>query len=169
MAEAARNEVASESMHNQRQSIPTPVKMVVAVYLLGAAGHLFILYSAASTAPFVAVPLASFRVFVSLASLIKALLCIAAAFGLLKLKSGWRLFSLIISGLGVLVLPFYFLALVLSSDLAHLASNLCGIDSWVVKLVPVLGFAMFLVMFIILMRPEVKRAFESGKQEQLAT
>ena len=95
----------------------------------------------------------------SLASLIKALLCIAAAFGLLKLKSGWRLFSLIISRLGVLVLPFYFLALVLNSDLVLVASNLSGIDSWVVKLMPVVAFAQFLVMFIILMLPDVKRTF----------
>ena len=108
MAEAVRIEVASESVHNQKRLVPALVKVVVAIYLLGAAGHMLILSSAASSVPFVAVPLASFGVFVSLASLIKALVCIAAAFGLLNLKSGWRLFSIIISGLGVLILPFYF-------------------------------------------------------------
>ena len=38
--------------------------------------------------------------------LVKMLFAIAAAIGLLNLRSGWRTFTLVISWLGVLVLPF---------------------------------------------------------------
>ncbi|HIK92487.1 MAG TPA: hypothetical protein EYG03_10960 [Planctomycetes bacterium] len=59
----------------------------------------------------------------------KGLLGLAAALGLLSLRDGWRFLILITSGLGVLILPFYFLAIVLSPDLSRLVSELSGIES----------------------------------------
>ncbi len=49
-------------------------------------------------------------------------------------------------------------------------SNLSVVDSRGVGVLAIaLEFAMFLWMFITLMRSDVKRAFESGEQETLAT
>lgn len=157
MAEAARNEVANESTHAQRQNIPTPVKMVAAVYLLGAVVHSFYFFFFVSTA---VAELNFWRCAFAAGSFFKVWLSIALARGLLNLSEGWRAISLITSGLGVLILPFYFLAVIFSSDFALLVSKLSGIDSLVVvKLVPAIGFAMFLWMFRTLIRPDVNRAF----------
>ena len=95
---------------------------------------------------------------------------IVAAIGLLKLISGWRTFTIIISGLGVLVLPFYALATIMSTDFVLFLTEMSGIESRAVMLLAeTVAFAMVLFMLICLMRPDVKKAFQSGKQEVVAT
>ena len=100
---------------------------------------------------------------------------IAAAIGLLNLRPGWRTFTIFISGLGVLILPFYVLATIFSTDFVLFVSEMSGVDSLVVMLfAEIFGFALFLFMLICLMRPDVKNAFQtreqqSGEQATLAT
>ncbi len=140
----------------QRQNVPRSVKMVAAVCLLGAVINCFYSFFFFSTAVFA--PLA----------FLKGLFGIAVAVGVLNLKEGWRIFLLVITGLGLLVLPFYFLAMVFSSEFTLLISKLSGVDSRAVGLLAIaIGFAMCLWIFRTLMRPDVKRAFEAGWQETL--
>ena len=87
----------------QRHNVPSSVKVVAVVCLFGAVVNCFYSFLFFSTAVFA--PLAFF----------KALFGIAVAVGVLNLKEGWRIFLLVITGLGLLVLPFYFLAMVFSS------------------------------------------------------
>ena len=139
----------------QRQNIPTPVKMVAAAYLLMAVVNFCYFFFLLSAAPCLTPP-----------TLFKVLLSIAAAIGLLNLREGWRIFTLFITGLGLLILPLYSLAIFFSSDFVLLVSRLSGIESWIgLELVVALSFAMCLWIFRTLMRPDVKRAFESGEQE----
>jgi hypothetical protein len=49
-------------------------------------------------------------------ALLKGLLAIAVALGLLNLRAGRRAFSLITSGLIIAVVPFYLPAMILGSD-----------------------------------------------------
>ena len=87
----------------------------------------------------------------------------------LNLKEGWRIFLLITTVLSLLILPFYFLAMVFSFEFTLLMSKLSGVDSRAVGLLAIaVGFAICLWMFRTLMRPDVKRAFEAGWQETLA-
>jgi hypothetical protein len=142
----------------QRQNIPMPVKMVAAAYLLLAVlnvAYSFFFFSISPVAPL---------------AIFKALVGIAAAIGLLRLRSGWRTFSLVISLMSVLVLPFYFLGVLLSPDFLLFVSTMSGVDSVaVIEFAVVLGFAMFLWICITLMRPDVKTAFESKQQKNFAT
>ena len=143
----------------QIQNVPKSVKMVSAGFLLMAMVDVYyfilFLFTAPEFVPF---------------ALIDGLLLIALAVGLLNLSGGWRTFSLVITGLGVLVFPPCFLALVFSSDFFLLVSEHSRIDSLVALEVAVVFYcASLLWMFITLRRPDVKRAFESGGQETLAT
>ena len=141
----------------QRRNVPRSVKMVALVCLFGAVVNCS--YSILFFSTGVFAPLA----------FLKGLFGIAVAVGVLNLKEGWRIFLLVITGLGLLVLPFYFLAMVFSSEFVLLMSRLSGVDSRATGLLAIsVGFAMFLFMFITLMRPDVKRAFEAGRQETLA-
>jgi len=100
---------------------------------------------------------------------LKGLLGIGAALGLLNLRDGWRLFVLITTGLSLLGLPFYFLAIVLSSELSRLVSELSGIESRVgITFAIALGFAMCLWICRTLLRPDVETAFYSARQEHPA-
>ena len=157
MAEAATNEVPRQSTHDQRRSIPTPVKVIAVFYLLMSVVNLCHFFSYLSVVPIFALP-----------ALLKALLGIAAAIGLLKLRDGWRVFTLIVTGLGLLSLPVYALVIFFSSDFALFASRLLllpklpGIDSWIVlELVVALMLVMCLWILRTLLRPEVARAFEA--------
>ncbi len=141
----------------QRQDVPKPVTMVVAACLLLAIVNLsytlFYLFSTPVLAPL---------------TLVRGLLGIAAARGLLNLSAGWRTFMLVVTGLGIPILPLYFLAMIFSSDFVLFVSEVSGIDSWVAsELAIALGFALFLWIFVTLQRPDVKSAFESGGQENL--
>ena len=101
---------------------------------------------------------------------VKGLLGIAAARGLLNLSAGWRTFMLVVTGLGIPILPLYFLAMIFSSDFVLFVSEMSGIDSWVASELGIaLGFALFLYIFVTLRRPDVKSAFESGGQENFAS
>ena len=159
MSERTRSENPNESTHDgtatlARLRCPRPVKMIAAVYLLLAVFNFLYLVFFVSTVPLA--PLA----------LIKVVLCIAVAIGLLNLQAGWRIFTLITSGLCVLVLPFYFLAVVFSSDVLLFVFGQSGIDSRVViELIVALHFAIFVWVPRTLMLPDVKRAFESGQQQ----
>lgn len=93
----------------QTQNVPKPVKMVAAVYLLGAVFHFFYFVLYVSTTP------------IAWFGLGKVLLSIAAGIGLLYLIPGWRTFSIFISWLGVLILPFYVLATIFSADFVNLS------------------------------------------------
>jgi|TARA_Y100000310_G_scaffold279711_3_gene299003 hypothetical protein len=139
----------------QRQDVPKPVKMVVAACLLLAIVNLsFSLFYLFSTPVLAAL------------ALVKGLLGIAAARGLLNLSAGWRIFMLVVTGLGILILPLYFLAMIFSSNFVLFVSEVSGIDSWVALALGIaLGFALFLYIFVTLLRPDVKSAFESGRQE----
>ena len=70
----------------QRQDIPRPVKMVAAIYLVGAVINVFYFVVFVWTIP------------TAWIALVKVLVSIVAAIGLLKLISGWRIFTIIISG-----------------------------------------------------------------------
>ena len=156
MSERTRSENPNESTYDGTAALaqlrcPRPVKMIAAVYLLLAVFNFLYVVFFVSTVPLA--PLA----------LIKVVLCIAVAIGLLNLKSGWRIFTLITSGLTVLVLPFYFLVVVFSSEFV---SEQSGIDSpIVIELILALHFAIFVWVLRTLMLPDVKRAFESGEQQ----
>ncbi len=156
MSEITRSENPNESTHDGTAALaqlrcPRPVKMIAAVYLLLAVFNFLYVVFFVSTVPLA--PLALFKV----------VLCIAVAIGLLNLKSGWRIFTLITSGLTVLVLPFYFLVVVFSSEFV---SEQIGIDSpIVIELILALHFAIFVWVLRTLMLPDVKRAFESGQQQ----
>jgi len=140
------------------QNIPKPVKTVAATFLMFTAFHF--LYS------FFFSP----DNFAAVAALFKGLFGIAIAFGLLKLRAGWRMLSVFISGLSCVVLPIYFLAIIFSSDFVLFMTGLSGINSRVIiELILALGFVMFLWIYITLSRPDVKKAFESEKLESLAT
>jgi hypothetical protein len=147
----------------QKQNVPKPVKMVAALHLVFAVVNLlgFIFFVATMPIAWFGIP--------------KAILSVATAIGLLNLSNGWRTFSLIISGFAILIVPFEVLAMFLSSDFFLSVSKMTGIDSWVgIQFVLAFSFLAFLWIFITLMRPDVKRAFESGepqsgKQETLAT
>ena len=89
--------------------------------------------------------------------------------GLLNLSEGWRAITLILSGFGVLVLPFLSLVTVFGSEFTLLVSQLFGINLWVVKLGPPAALAIFLLALVTLTRPDIVRAFESGGREPLAT
>ncbi len=151
----------------RRQDVPMPVKMVAAAFLMGAVAHSWVFFCFVSTARLDPLGIALLKVALSIPTALKVLLGIAMARGLLNLSEGWRAFSLVILVLGVLVLPFYFLVVVFSSEFALLVSQLIGINSWVVKLGLAAAFAMFLLMFRTLIRPDVERAFESGGQQNL--
>ncbi len=76
----------------------------------------------------------------------------------------------IVSGFGVLVLPFYVLATIYSTDFVSFASEMSGVDSVAVMLfAEVLGFAAMLFIFICLLRADAKRAFDCGEPEIAAT
>jgi hypothetical protein len=135
----------------QKQNVPMSVKMVSSVCLVFAIVDCSYacFFSTAVLAPF---------------AFVEGLLFIAVAVGLLNLKEGWRVFMLILTGIGLLLAPVYFLAIVSSSNIAHSVSNLSGVDSrGVGGLAIVLSFAMCLWMFITLRRSDVKRTFESGR------
>ncbi len=158
--------IASDMVNSFRsQSIPKPVKMVAAVFLVGAVVHLSIFFCLVSTAPFAPLAIALLKVLLSIPTALKVLLGIAMAHGLLNLSEGWRVFSLVILVLGVLVIPFCLLVVVSSSEFALLVSQLIGINSWAVKLGLAAAFAMFLLAFVTLIRPDVERAFGSGGQQ----
>ena len=90
--------------------------------------------------------------------------------GLLKLSEGWRLFTIFVTGLTVLVLPLYFLLMIFLSDFHRFISTLYGIDSWIVIQASVtFSFALSLWVFITLGRPDVKRAFNSVSHMPLET
>lgn len=137
-----------------KSHIPTSVKMAAAASLLLAIFHL------SSFVYFVSImPIAWF-------GLVKMLFAIAGAFGLLKLSSGWRVFTVFISWLGVVFLPFYILATILSPDVFLNLFGVSGIVSPAMVLsMEVFGFALFLFMLICLTRPDAKRAFQSGGQQ----
>ncbi len=139
MSEATRNQNSNESMHDdtterapKRRRCPTLVIMVAAFVLLHAVANIVYAMFFFSTTVF------------ALPALFKGLLGIAIAIGLLNLREGWRLFLVFVTGISLPILPLCFLAVVLSSDFAHAMSQLSGVDTWVVKLAPALGFAMFL-------------------------
>ena len=157
MSEATRSDNSKKSTHDRaaeraRKALRCPerVKLVAAIILLLAVmnfyySHLFLSTPVLATLAF-----------------FKGLLGIAAAIGLVKLRNGWRIFVLITMGLSLLVLPFYFLAIVLSSDISRLVSELSGIDSRVgIAIAIAFGFAMCLWMIRSLIRPDVERAFDS--------
>ena len=101
---------------------------------------------------------------------LKGLCGIAAALGLVNLRDGWRLFVLITLGLSLLALPFYFLTIVLGSEISRLVSELTGIESRVgIALAIALGFPLCIWMCKTLLRPDVERAFCSGGQQYTGT
>lgn len=164
MSEATRSPNSNELTHDgtaerapKRRRCPTLVIMVAAFVLLHAVVNMVYALLFFSTTVF------------ALPAFFKGLLGIAVAIGLLNLRESWRLFLVLVTGISLPILPLLFLAVVLSSDFAHVMSQLSGVDTWVVKLAPALGFAMFLWMFRTLIRPDVKRAFESREQANLAT
>ena len=194
MAEEARNEVANEStsvdidervpkglvaltariasdMVNsfQSQNIPKPVKMVAAVFLMGAVGHLCLCFRLVITARLDPHAIALLKVSLSIPAALKVLLGIAMARGLLNLSEGWRAISIVLAAFGVLVLPFLSLATFFGSEFALLLSQLFGINLWAVKLGPAAALAMFLLALVTLTRPDIARAFESGGRQTLAT
>lgn len=123
--------------------------MVAAVCLLFVVINLFYFAFRVSTAPVIA----------SL-SLIKAIVGIAMTVGLLKLSEGWRVFLVFVTGLGVLMLPFYFVALAFSSEFFNFASEHSGVQSRIaMQLFLVVAFGLSLLMFLTLRRPDVKEAF----------
>ena len=141
-----------------RQDTPRSIRMVAAVMLLLGVVNLSYFLFYLSTVPFFA-----------MAALVKTVLSIAAAIGLLRLSEGWRIFILVTTGLGLPILPFYFLLILLSSDFALAVSGLSGIDSRAgLELAVALGFAVFLWIFRTLARPDVERAFQLRKQPHLA-
>ncbi|MEO2018738.1 MAG: hypothetical protein ABGZ53_30690 [Fuerstiella sp.] len=167
MSETTANKNPYESSHDGNFEpaahggrCPGPVKMVAAGILLMAAVNLSYSFF------FFAV---SKHLIASLA-FCKGLLGIAAALGLLNLKDGWRFFVLVTTGLGVLILPFYFLAIVLSSDLSRFVSDLSGIDSrGGIAVAIALFFAMFLWICRTLVRPDIEKAFHAERQQRSVT
>ncbi len=127
--------------------------------------------AAAANLLFAAFHFVSFVYFVSTMpiawiGLVKMLFAIAAAIGLLKLSPGWRTFTVFISWLSVLILPFFILATILSTVFMRYVFEMSGIDSPAIVLsMEVFGFAMFLFMLICLTRPDAKRAFQSTEQQ----
>ena len=147
----------------QRENIPTSVKMAAAANLLFAVFHLASFVYFVPTMP------------IAWGGLVKMLFAIAAAIGLLKLRPGWRTFTVFISWLGVLILPFYVLATIFSTAFMRYVFEISGIDSRAIMLsMESFGFAMFLFILICLTRPDAKKAFESvgqqsGEQATLAS
>ena len=129
---------------------PTPVRRVAAVLVPLAVFQFF--WAVVSFSTSVLAP----------AAFIKGLLGIAIAIGLLNLRQGWRVFLLITTGLGLVGLPLYFLAVLFSPNFAHWFAELSGIESrLVIALVIAVHFAVFLWMFRSLLRADVGRAFNS--------
>ncbi len=137
--------------------------MAAAANLLFAGFHFFSFVYFVST-----MPIAWF-------GLVKMLFAIAGAIGLLKLSPGWRVFTVFISWLGVVFLPFYILATILSPEAFLNLFGASGIVSPAMVLsMEVFGFVLFLFMLICLTRPDAKRAFQStvhqsGEQATLAS
>lgn len=93
-------------------------------------------------------------------SLIKVIVGIAMAVGLLKLSEAWRVVVVFVTGLGVVGLPFYLVALSLSSEFFEFASEQSGVTSRAaMQLFLIVAFALTLFMFLTLRRPEVREAF----------
>ena len=137
-----------------RRNIPMPVKMAAAASLLFAAFHFFSFVYFVSTMP------------IAWLGLVKMLFAIFGAIGLLNLRSGWRTFTVFISWLGVLFLPFYVLATVFSSNFMRFVFEISGIESRAILVsMELFGFALFLFMLICLTRPDAKRAFQSTEQQ----
>jgi hypothetical protein len=127
---------------------PKLVKVVTSVVLLIAGVNFFASWCHSQNA-----------VLASLA-FVKGVIGVAAGLGLLKLKNGWRILVLFTTGLSILVLLFYFLAVVLSSKIASFVSQLSGIDSRTgISLILALGFIGSLWMFKTLLHPDVEKAF----------
>jgi hypothetical protein len=133
----------------KKQNAPKSVRMVAAVCLLFVVFNLYFFFFRLSTAPIIA----------SL-SLMKAIVGIAMTLGLRRLSEGWRVLMVFVTGLGVLMLPFYFAALSLSSELLKFASEHSGVQSRIaMQLFLVVAFALSLFMFLTIRRPDVKEAF----------
>lgn len=130
--------------------------------------------AAAANLLFAVFHLASFVYFVptmpiAWGGLVKMLFAVAAAIGLLKLSPGWRTFTVFISWLGVLILPFYMLATILSWDVFLNVFGASGnVSPTIVLSMEVIGFTLFLFMLICLTRPSAKRAFDARPQDTLA-
>ncbi len=99
--------------------------------------------------------------FVAFGSLFKGVIGIALGLGLLNLNIGCRAVMLFILGLGLPVIPLEALALVMSDAFASFVVELTGFQSMSTMLIGMaLGFALFLWMFLMLMREDVRNAFE---------
>lgn len=138
-----------------KSHIPTSVKMAAA-----AASLLLAIFHFSSFVYFVStMPIAWF-------ALVKMLFAIAGAIGLLKLSPGWRVFTVFISWLCVVFLPFYILATILSPEAFLNLFGVNGIVSPAMLLsMEVFGFALFLFVLTCLTRPNARRAFQSTEQQ----
>ena len=147
----------------QRENVPKSVKMAAAANLVFAIFHFLSFAYFVSTMP------------LAWGGLVKMLIAIAAAIGLLNLRPGWRTFTVFISWLGVVFLPFYVLATILRPEAFLNLFGVSGIVSPAMVLsMEVFGFALFLFILICLTRPDAKRAFQStvltsGEQATLAS
>ena len=116
-------------------------------------GSVFIIATAHEFAPFSAT-----------IGLLKVVLYIAITVGLLNLSEGFRKFLVFLSGFSLIVIPIAFSTFAISPEIFLEFAEISVVQSRVaMELILVILFAVLLSMFITLRRPDVKRAFESGR------
>ena len=145
-------------MTPDRTSIPFQVRAVAAIQVLFALWNfsyfLFVISSAPSGPALFFGPLA----------LLKGLLALVIAYGLLSLREGWRRLVVIIAGCGVVILPLWFFGSVFIPRFGNLLSTISGIDSlFVIQLGVAAAFIMFLLTLHALTRPGTKIVFSTRK------
>lgn len=130
------------------QGIPFPVKIAAGVFVFSSLLNVvyFFVYWSINSNAFLA--------------LIKVAAGLLFAHGLLKLKSGWRAFSMILGCLAVAVPPIYLLLMLTSPEVMNLLIRQTMIDSEpLIYSGFVLVFLLGLAIVIPLNRPEAKTAF----------
>lgn len=134
--------------------IPFPVKFVAGAFLFASVFNFlyFIFYVSVTPIAYLAV--------------VKAIIGLFFAYGLLKLSAGWRIVSLFISCAVFLMLPFYLIAVLISPDFVTFITDTTAIESKLVMIATIIGgFFWALAIFFPLMRPEVIEAFDVQTQE----
>lgn len=140
--------------------VPNPVKAVALLQVLFAVSQFwyffyFILYSSIGDPALFFAPMA----------LLKGLFALVVAYGLLNLREGWRLFVVIVTAMGIVVLPLYLLGVVFSSAFGNFVSTVSGINSLLfIQLFIAGAFLMYLWTYYALTRPSIRVAFSTRKQ-----
>ena len=141
--------------------IPNTVKAVAAVQFLFALLHFWYFYFISSSVT------SDPALFFAPIALLKGMFALVIAHRLLSLREGWRLFVVIVAGIGIVVLPVYFLAAIFSSAFGSFLSTMSGISSLlIIQIFVAAGFLMFLFTFYALTRPNIKIVFSTRKQAQ---